>query len=284
MARAIWSGAINFGLVSIPVKLFSAVRDHDLHFHMLHAEDLGTIHNERVCNVCGKHLEWNELVRGFEIERDHMVPIDPEELKKASVEATQSIDILAFVPREEISPMYFDTPYYMEPEKRGRHAYGLLREALQGSGRVGIARVVLRTREHLAALEPNDRGLVLETMRWADEVIPQASLELPPPSKTSPGEMKAAKMLVDAMSGSFDPESFHDRYREQVLELVRMKAEGKALPAGKPRARKGEVIDLAAMLQKSLESAKAAKKKAASRPGPKKAKRARPRTKRGMAA
>lgn len=262
MARAIWTGAINFGLVTIPVKLMTAIRDKSIHFNLLHDKDKGRVHYQRVCDHCGKKLEWNDVVKGYPVSKDKYVVLSDEDLKKANPEATQSVDIVAFAKLEEIDPIYFDTPYYLEPEKRGRHAYALLREALAKSGRVGIARVVIRTKEHLAALKPDGDALVLELMHWADEVVPAKGLELPSAkdSKNAPGgpEMKAALMLIDGMTQTFDANSFHDQYRKEVLEIVDERAEGKALPKA-PAANKAKttnVVDLAEVLRQSLASHK----------------------------
>jgi DNA end-binding protein Ku len=257
MARAIWSGAINFGLVTIPVKLMTAVRDKTLHFNLLHEKDLGRVHNERVCAHCGKKLEWTDVVRGYPVEKDHYVVVSDDDLKKANPEATQSVDIVAFASLEEIDPIYYDTPYYLEPEKRGRHAYALLRAALEKSKRVGIARVVIRTKEHLAALKPQGDALVLELMHWADEVVPVTDLELPAgkADDVRAPEMKAALMLIDGMTQKFDAAAYHDRYREDLLELVEKRAEGEEPPvthAAKPKAT--NVVDLADVLQRSLEA------------------------------
>ena len=258
MARAIWSGAINFGLVTIPVKLMTAVRDNGIHFNLLHEKDMGRVHNERVCAHCNEKLEWNDVVRGYQVEKDHYVVVTDADLKKANPEATQSVDIVAFASLDEIDPIYYDTPYYLEPEKRGRHAYALLREALKTSNRVGIARVVIRTKEHLAALKPQGDALLLELMHWADEVVPASDLELP----ASKGDvrapaMKAALMLIDGMTQKFDATAFHDRYRDELLELVERRAEGteRDLPAHaatKPQI--AGVVDLAEVLQRSLEA------------------------------
>lgn len=274
MARAIWSGAIQFGLVTIPVKLFPATRPKSLQFHLLHEKDMGRVHNERVCDVCGKKVEWGELVRGYEYEKDAYVPVTDEELKRANVEATQSVDIVSFVSMNEIEPVYFDATYYLEPEKRGRQAYALLREAMRKSELAGVARVVLRTKEHLAALTPEGNALVLSLLHWPDEIVPASTLDLPdaPTSKVPAAQMKSAMMLIDAMTTKFDASEFHDRYREQVLALIETRAEGGELPESpKGRAPKATVIDLADVLQRSLD---AAKKKP--RPGPKKARAKRP--------
>src|SRR6202011_1829843 len=200
MAHAIWSGSINFGLVSIPVKLFTAVRSgkNDIAFNFLHKKDKGRIKNERVCSVDGKNVPWDEIVRGYEYEKGQYVILTDEDIKKASVEATQSVDIVQFVDAKEINPMLYDTPYYLEPDKKGRHAYALLREALKKSGKVGVAQVVIRTREHLAALRPLGEALVLEIMHYADEIVSPESFDLPAKrEKTPPTEVKAAMMLLD---------------------------------------------------------------------------------------
>ncbi len=191
MAHPIWRGSISFGLVSIPVKLHSAIRGRELHRNYLHAKDEGRVHYERVCSVDGHKVPWDQIVRGYEVDKDHYVVLRDEDFKKASPEATQSVDIVEFVKIEEIDPILFDVPYYLEPEKSGRHAYALLRDALARAGKVGIARVVLRTREHLAAVKPSGPALVLELMHWADEVVPPSELAFPDErQKLSPAEMK----------------------------------------------------------------------------------------------
>ena len=169
MAHAIWSGAINFGLVTIPVKLFTAVKTNDLSFNLLHAKDEGRIKYERVCSVDGKPVPWDEIVKGYEFEKGEYVILTDDDFKKVNPEATQSVDIVEFVELEKIDTMYFDKPYYLEPTKQGRHAYALLREALADSKRVAIARVVIRTKEYIAAVKPVEDALVLELMHWSDE-------------------------------------------------------------------------------------------------------------------
>jgi len=256
MAHAIWSGSINFGLVSIPVKLFTAVRSgkNDIAFNFLHKKDKGRIKNERVCSVDGKTVPWDEIVRGYEYEKGQYVILTDEDIKKASVEATQSVDIVQFVDAKEINPMLYDTPYYLEPDKKGRHAYALLREALKKSGKVGVAQVVIRTREHLAALRPLGDALVLETLHYADELMPYDQFELPPAKeKTPPTEMKAAMMLIDTMSEKFDLDSFHDTYKEKLLTMIQARAKGKPLPKIKGKApQPTNVVNIMDVLQRSL--------------------------------
>ncbi len=254
MAHAIWNGTINFGLVTIPVKLQTAVRTNDVRFNFLHSKDEGRVQNVRTCSIDGDEVPYDEIVRGYEYEKGKYVILSDEDFASVNVEATQSVDILEFVDISEINPMYFEKPYYLEPEKKGRHAYALLREALRETNKVGIAKVVIRAREHLAALKPNGDALVLELMHFADEMVDQESLDFPPVEKPLENEMKVAKMLIDTMAGTFDPERFHDTYRDELLAMIEARAAGKALPVGKPKAaRSDKVVNLMDVLQQSLE-------------------------------
>lgn len=256
MPQAIWSGAITFGLVTIPVKLFSAVRTSDLRFNFLHNADGGRIFNERHCTVCDEKVEYRDLVRGYEYEKGRYVTLTDDDLKAVNPEATQTVEILEFVELERINPMYFDTPYYLEPEKKGRHAYALLRESLREAGKVGIARVVIRSREHLAALKPNGEALVLELMHYAEELIEQSAFDFPElKAEVAPAELKVAKMLIDTMSvEAFEPEKFHDGYRDAVLGMIEARVAGVtiATPETK-RPAATNVVNLMDVLQRSLE-------------------------------
>jgi DNA end-binding protein Ku len=256
MAHAIWSGAINFGLVTIPVKLFTAVRSNDMRFNFLHKKDDGRIFNERHCTVCGEKVEYADLVRGYEYEKGHYVTLGDDDFKSVLPEATQSVEIVEFVALDQINPMYFDTPYYLEPEKKGRHAYALLRESLKEANKVGIAKVVIRSREHLAALKPNGEALVLELMHFADELVEQSAFDFPElKEKVAPAELKVAKMLIDTMSvDTFEPEKFTDEYREGVMSMIDARVAGedvKAPDTKKPAAT--NVVNLMDVLQRSLE-------------------------------
>ncbi len=260
MAHAIWSGAINFGLVTIPVKLQTAIRTNDLRFNFLHKTDEGRINNVRRCSLDGQDVAYDEIVRGYEYEKGRYVVLDDEDFKRVNPEATQSVDIVQFVDLDEIDPMYFDKPYYLEPEKRGRHAYALLREALRSSGKVGIAKVVIRSREHVAALKPSGDALVLELMHYADEIVDTSTLELPASEKPADNEMKVAQMLIDTMTEAFDPEKFHDTYREEVLAMIEARAAGKEPPSTEvPAPRRDNVVNLMDVLQKSLEQSRGAR-------------------------
>ncbi len=257
MAHAIWSGAINFGLVTIPVKVFTAVKTDELSFNLLHKKDEGRIKYERVCSVDGKTVPWDEIVKGYEYEKGQYVLLTDEDFKKVNPEATQSVDILEFVELDKINPMFFDKPYYLEPTKQGRHAYALLREALAKSNRVAIARVVIRTKEYIAAVKPLDDALVLELMHWATEMVSPGTLELPGSEKLPEAEMKMAKMLIDTMSvDAFEPDKFVNRYHDEVLAMIDARAKGQELPKAKKAAPRAKVVNLMDVLAASLEESK----------------------------
>ncbi len=243
--------------MTIPVKLFTAVRSSDLRFNFLHKQDEGRIFNERHCTVCNEKVEYADLVRGYEYEKGRYVIVSDEDLKRVNVEATQSVEIVEFVELSQINPMFFDTPYYLEPEKKGRHAYALLRESLLESGKVGIARVVIRSREHLAALKPHGDALILELMHYADELVGQDDFNFPALKEdVAPAELKVAKMLIDTMSSeTFEPEKFRDTYREDVLAMIEARAAGKDVPADETaRPVVNNVVNLMDVLQRSLEA------------------------------
>jgi len=257
MAHAIWSGAINFGLVTIPVKLFTAVKTDDLSFNMLHKKDEGRIKYERVCSVDGEPVPWDEIVKGYEYEKGQYVLLTDEDFAKVNPEATQSVDIVEFVELDRINPMFFDKPYYLEPTKQGRHAYALLREALAGSNRVAIARVVIRTKEYIAAVKPLEDALVLELMHWANEIVPATTLDLPGGENLPEKEMQMARMLIDTMSvDEFEPEKFNNQYHDALLTMIEARAEGKELPKAKKAPARSKVVNLMDVLAQSLEESK----------------------------
>jgi DNA end-binding protein Ku len=257
MAHAIWSGAINFGLVTIPVKLFTAVKADELSFNLLHAKDEGRIKYERTCSIDGKPVPWDEIVKGFEYEKGQYVILTDEDFAKVNPEATQSVDILEFVELDKINPMLFDKPYYLEPTKQGRHAYALLREALSKSKRVAIARVVIRTKEYIAAVKPIDDALVLELMHWASEIVNAGTLEIPDREKLPEKEMEMASMLIDTMSvEEFEPEKFANKYHDELLQMIEARAAGKELPTPKKAPARAKVVNLMDVLAQSLEESK----------------------------
>jgi len=257
MAHAIWKGSINFGLVTIPVGLFTAVRENELHFNMLHKTDKGRINFQRVCSVDGKKVEWNDIVKGYEVDKGEYVLITDEDIKSVAPEATQSIDITEFVDLADINPILCDKPYYLEPEKKGRHAYALLRDALSTSNLVALARVVIRTKEYIAAVKPIGEALVLELMHWAGEIVPTSSLELPGEEALPEAEMKMAKMIIETMTvEEFEPEKFTNKYHDELLAMIDARAAGKELPKAKKAPARSKVVNLMDMLAQSLEESK----------------------------
>ena len=254
--RPIWNGTISFGLVNIPVGVYSATRSERLAFHFLHEKDMGRINNVRICQVCGQEVPYDDLVKGYEYEKGEYVALSEEDFEKAAVETSKNISIMDFVEVEEIDPMFFDTPYYLVPGKNADHAYIILRETLKQSEKAGIARVAFREREHLAAVKPHGRALMLDIMHFPEEITPASELELPA-EKTSvkEKELKLAEQLVDSMTDKFDPKKYKDTYREELEELIEKKLKGKPVRV-KTAKRKPttNVVDITALLQKSLKA------------------------------
>lgn len=244
-SRPIWSGSISFGLVTIPVRLFTAVREKRLSFRTLHDQDKVPLKQKMYCPADGKDVHPEHTVKGYEIEKDRFVVIRQDELDAARPKGTKAIEIMDFVDLDEIDPLYFDRPYYIAPKPEGAKPYKLLLEAMEKTSKVGIAKVVMWNREYLAAIRPLDGALVMETMHYNDEVVPQervAGLEVK--AKVDERELKMATQLVDSLSTSFKPENYKDEYREQVMELIEKKAAGEeihtapttdAAPAGRGR-------------------------------------------------
>lgn len=262
MARALWKGNINFGLVNIPVELFPGENsEDDVTFRLLDRRTMSPIKNERVNEENGKKVPWEEVVKGYEYEKNKFVIVTDQDFKEANVEATQSIDILDFVETSEIHPMYFDKPYFLAPAKGGDRVYALLRDTLKKSGRVGIANVVIRTRQHLAAVMARDEALILETLRFANELRAVEDLKLPREAgAVRKNEIELAEKLVEGMTSKWDPEKYHDVYHDDLLKLIRKKVKAgrteevePAHPAPAEKRNKAKVVDVMDLLQKSLE-------------------------------
>jgi len=272
--RAIWKGSISFSLVNIPISLYPATKREELNFRLLRASDLSPINYKRVAEADGKEVPWDQIVKGYEHEKGKYVVLKDEDFRRADIEATQSVEIIEFVKLEEIDPMFFDRPYYLEPQKKGAKAYALLREALRRSGNVGIAKVVIKTRQHLAAVKPVQDVLVLELMHFAEELVKPDSLQIPGHVDIGAKELDMARELIDRMTGEWDPAKYTDDYRQALLELIEKKIElgDKAVPAGRPSKKAASnVVDLASVLQESLEHAtkgSAAKKRGAKQKRP----------------
>ncbi len=258
MARAIWSGAISFGLVNIPVKLYSAVNRKTVRFHQLDKEDGKRIKQKRVRPDSDEEVPYENLVKGYEIAPDRYVVVTPEELEGVEPKKTRTIQIEDFVGLDEIDPIYYDHPYYLAPGTGATKPYTLLLEAMKESDKVAIARVVIRSKEQLVAIRPVGDVLAMETMLFADEVVsPERMEELPDETEAaSKKELKMARELVDSLTGDFEPEKYKDEYRERVLELIERKAEGEEIVAEEPDDEPVEVPDLMAALEASIASAK----------------------------
>jgi DNA end-binding protein Ku len=257
-SRPVWTGSISFGLVSIPVKLFTAVREKRLSFRSLHDQDQVPLKQKLYCPADGKDVHPEHIVKGFEIEKDRYVVIRQEELEAVAPKATKAIEIQDFVGLEEIDPVYFDRAYYVVPKPEGMRPYKLLLEALTRKQKVGIARVVMHNKEYLAALRPLENTLCLDTMHFGDEVVPATRVHASDAAtKVDPRELKMAEQLVDSLTTEFKPSAYHDEYREKVMELIDQKAKGEE-PVMRPESdaapQKGR--DLMAALEASLEKAK----------------------------
>ncbi len=273
--RAIWKGAISFGLVNIPVGLYPATRREDVKFKLLRGSDMSPVNYKRVAEADGKEVQWGDIVKGYEYEKGKFIVLKDEDFKRVDIEATQTVDITDFVELEEVNPIYFSKPYYMEPEKGGDKAFVLLRDALKETGKIGIAKVVIKTRQYLAAVKPQGKGLVLELMHFADEIIDEGELKVAESKEVGKKEIAMAKQLIESMTGPWEPEKYKDDYREALLGVIEEKVEsgGKALPAGKAVAgrKPTNVIDLVSVLQKSLDESGARKKAPAKKSKAKKA-------------
>jgi DNA end-binding protein Ku len=257
--RAIWTGAIGFGLVNIPVKLYSAAQRSELDLDMLDKKDLSNIHFKRVNESTGKEVAWGNIVKGYKYKRDYVI-LDDKDFQQASPKKSTVIDVTDFVLAEEIESVYFESPYYLVPEKSGQKAYALFREALEKSGKAGVGSFVLRNKEHLCVLKPVDNMIVLNTIRYAEEIRDPAELDVPKGAKPKPAELKMAMALIDQLTSKFDVSKFKDTYTAELLKLIHEKAKSKgkkgkktAYPKLKVTHRKSQ--DLMAQLKASLKKA-----------------------------
>ena len=263
MARGLWKGAISFGLVNVPVELFSAQKlSSDIDLTMLDRRDLAPVGYKRVNKASGKEVPWDDVVKGYEYQDDKYVVLSPEDFRRANPEAAKTVDILAFVDLADIAPLYFETPYYLGPGKRGEKAYALLRDAMAKAGKAGIASVVIRTKQYLAALIPQGEALVLNTLRYHKELKSAEDLDIPEKlegHKPSSKELDMALRLIDDMADDWKPERYHDTYHEDLMKRIEEKikagqTEEITEPEKEERPAKGaEVVDLMALLRKSVE-------------------------------
>jgi DNA end-binding protein Ku len=279
MARAIWSGSISFGLLNVPVRMYSAVARRNIALREIRESDSSRIKHRRVAEGTDEEVSYDEIIKAYEVTPGQYVPLTKEEMQGLAPEKTRAIDVADFVDLDEIDPMYFDSPYYLGPAAGAEKAYSLLAKAMAASGKVAIARFVFRNKEHLAAIRSNGEVLTLTTMRFADEVVPASELEdvfpekAPKPNKR---EQEMAEQLIESLSSDFEPDAYHDEYREQLLNLIERKAEGKEIVASDaetPKATKAP--DLMAALEESI----AAVGNRPAKKAPKKAKKSPPKSK-----
>jgi DNA end-binding protein Ku len=287
MPRAIWTGSLSFGLVNIPIEVHTAVRDHRPHFRMLHGKDNSPINFERICQKDGKSVAWDDIVKGYEYEKGHFVVLSKEDFASAALEKTNRIDVLDFVEADAIDDRYFDKPYYLTAKKGGEMAYALLREAMNESGRIGIAKFIMRETQHLAAVEGIGDALVLSTLRFADELVDTGSLSFPSGKNLRKSELTLAKTLVENLAAEWDPDKYKDDYQENLMRVIKAKMKGKEPKLiSDERPRDSNVIDLMERLRASLgQSGNGRAKKTATRAKARKpAARARKQRRKGHAA
>lgn len=256
--RAVWKGSISFGLVNIPVSLQTASRTEELKFKLLRGSDMSPVNYKRVAQVDGKEVPWAAIVKGYEYEKGKFVVLKDEDFKRVDLEATDTIDIVDFVDIAQINPMFFYKPYYLEPMKGGAGAYKLLRQVLEDTKKVGVSKVIIKKRQHLAAVKANGNLLVLELMRFSDELVPSSAIKVASEKKPGARELAMAKTLVNQMSEDWNPARYTDEYRSALMKLIEKKVAsgGKALPTQGPKAKRAtNVIDLAAVLRQSLADA-----------------------------
>jgi len=253
MARALWKGSISFGLVNIPIELHTAVHDHRPKFRMLHAKDKSPVRFERVCIRDGSPVAWEDLVKGYEYQKGHFVVLTKEDFQAAALNKTRTVDIIDFVKAEEIDDRFFETPYYLTPAKGGEHAYALLREAIRESGRIGIAKFILRDAQHLAAVEVIENAIVLTMMRFGDELVDTGQFDFPAVGAVRKGELDMAKALVNSLAAEWDPSKYTDEYRDNLMRVIKAKMKGKKIEVeAEAEPREAKVVDLMERLRQSL--------------------------------
>jgi len=265
IVRAIWKGAVSFGLVNVPVRLYSATENHDVQFRQVHREDGGRIRQQRVCSIDGEQVSYDDIAKGYETEDGQMVVLTDEDLADLPTKSSREIAVEKFVPADQIDAMALDKSYYLEPDKTAVKPYALLREALKAADRMAIVTVSIRARMTMAVLRVKDDVIVMQTMLWPDEIRPAELANLDGESKAKPAELAMANMLVESLAGDYEPGEYEDDYQAAVEALVKAKLEGGEVheaPAAKDTG--GEVVDLLAALQRSVERAKASRGEPAS--------------------
>jgi DNA end-binding protein Ku len=276
MARAVWSGAVSFGLVNVPVKAFTAVRDHDVHFHQLEKDTGARIGYEKVSKKTGEPVDKDDIELGYEVGKGRYVTFDPDEVAELRPSSTRAIDVSDFVELDAIDPIYYERTYWLAPDgEAAERAYRLLLAAMEDRGRVGIGSVVMRNKQYLAAIRPVDGVLAMSTMRFADEVVPRADVDELPAKRSKPDakELRLATQIVESLASEWDPSRYEDTYTEELRDLIERKERGEEITVEEAEPEGSKVLDLMAALQASVDAAKAGKP-AAKRPAAKKKKKA----------
>lgn len=255
--RAIWKGALSFGLINIPIHMYTASREKEFSFVMLHKKDFSEIRYARICKKEGKEVPWNEIVKGYEYEKGDYVILNDEDFEKANLKKTKTIEIISFINQDEIDSIYYVRPYFLEPEKNSQKAYSLLREALSKSNKVGLAKYVLRNREHLAVLKVHENMIVLIELRYQNELVNAKDLDLPSVSKSSPKELSVAIQLIEQLTTKFKPKEYKDTYTEEIKQIIKQKAKGRPIhPQGGEEPKPSKITDIMTLLEASLKNKK----------------------------
>lgn len=260
--RSIWKGALSFGLVNIPIQMYTASREKELSFVLLHKKDLSEVRYARVCKAEEKEIPWNEIVKGYEYEEGEFVVLEEKDFEKASPKRTKSIEVLHFVNESEVDPLYYVKPYYLEPDKNSNSAYALLREALAKSKKVGLVKYVLRNREHLGLLKVYDKMLALIELRYFQELVKPDELELPAKTSIGTKEMGMALQLIEHLTVPFNPKQYQDTYADEIKKIIKQKAKGKPIRPKREQPKSSKIHDMMDLLKESLNKAKKTSKKA----------------------
>jgi DNA end-binding protein Ku len=261
--RAMWKGSISFGLVNIPVAMYTGSQQKEISFVLLHKKDLSEIRYAKICKTEDKEIPWEEIVKGYEYEKGDFVVMQDSDFEKANLKKTKTIEIISFVDEDEIDTVYYVKPYYLEPDKQGGKAYGLLRDALKKSKKLGLARYVLRNKEHLAVVKPYENMIILNELRYETELLKAEDLNIPDEAKQNPKEMDMAIKLIDHLTVKFDPKKYKDTYTEEIKQIIKQKAKGKPVHPQTKEASPSKVHDIMGLLEASLEKKPTKKSKTA---------------------
>lgn len=259
--RSIWKGALSFGLVNIPVYMYTASLEKELSFVLLHKKDLSKVRYVRVCEIENKEIPWQEIVKGYEYKKGDFVILQDKDFEKANLKKTKTIEIVHFIKEDEIDSIYYVKPYYLEPAKNAEKAYGLLREALKKSKKVGLAKYVLRNREHFAVVKVHENMIILNQLRYQTEVLRTQDLKIPPIGKINPKEMQIAIALIDHLTTSFKPKEYKDTFTEEMKQIIKQKSKGRPIHPKTQEPKVSKVHDIMTLLQNSLEKEKRPKSK-----------------------